>query len=70
MDFMDWHRRRNDNVAETYSEGGQVRVNREGELVYLTFPLLEKEGWVNHLFTTRLGGVSEGMYSTLNVSYT
>ncbi len=66
--MMDWNRRRKEEtIKEQY---GQVRENREGELVYLTFPILEKEDWVHHLFTTRLGGVSEGIYSTLNVSYT
>lgn len=58
---MDWYRHKSDM---------QVRVNREGELVYLTFPLLEREKQVNHLFTTRMGGVSEGIYSTMNLSYT
>lgn len=66
--MMDWNRRRKEETIK--GQYGQVRENREGELVYLTFPLLEREGLVNHLFTTRLGGVSEGMYSALNLSYT
>lgn len=37
---------------------------------YLVFPQLEQTGIVNHLFTTRLGGVSEGIYSSMNLSYT
>lgn len=37
---------------------------------YITFPLLDKCNAVNHAFTTRLGGVSEGMYSSLNMSFT
>lgn len=41
-----------------------------GELEYLTFPLLEQTGMVKHLFTTRLGGVSQGIYSSMNLSYT
>ena len=39
-------------------------------LEYLTFPLLEKTGIVRHLFSTRLGGVSEGIYSSMNLSFT
>ena len=39
------------------------------EMEYLTFPSLENTGLVKHLFTTRLGGVSEGMYATLNLSF-
>lgn len=58
---MDWYRHKN---------SAQVRVNQAGGVVYLTFPILEKLRQVNHLFTTRLGGVSEGIYSTMNLSYT
>ncbi len=35
---------------------------------YLTFPLLEELGLVNHLISTRLGGVSEGEFSSMNFS--
>ena len=37
---------------------------------YLTFPALEETGVVKHLFSTRIGGVSEGIFSTMNLSYT
>ncbi len=33
------------------------------------YPLLEQTGIVRHCFTTRCGGVSEGMFSTLNLSF-
>lgn len=58
---MDWYRHKNNR---------RMQVNQEGELVYLTFPLLEETGQVNHLFTTRMGGVSEGIYRSMNLSYT
>lgn len=58
---MEWYRHKNSR---------QVRVNQKGEMVYLTFPILEEQKAVNHLFTTRMGGVSEGIYSTMNLSYT
>lgn len=48
----------------------KVQVNRAGEVEYLTFPLLEQTGIVRHLFSTRAGGVSEGIYSSMNLSYT
>ena len=35
---------------------------------YITFPKLEKCGAVRHLFSTRIGGVSEGQYSSMNLS--
>lgn len=48
----------------------QMKQNREGEVEYLTFPLLEQTGIVRHLFSTRVGGVSTGIYSGMNLSYT
>ncbi len=39
-------------------------------LPLLHYPLLEQTGMVEHCFTTRLGGVSEDMFSTLNFSFT
>ena len=48
----------------------QMKQNRSGEVEYLTFPLLEQTGMVRHLFSTRVGGVSEGIYSSMNLSYT
>ena len=48
----------------------QVKRNRTEEVEYLTFPLLEQTGLVRHLFSTRIGGVSEGIYSSMNLSYT
>lgn len=58
---MDWYR---------HDSSEHMRVNQKGEMVYLTFPLLEETGMVNHLFTTRMGGVSEGIYRSMNLSYT
>ena len=42
-------------------------VERHG-VPYIIFPLLEKEG-VIHGFSTRLGGVSEGCFSSMNLSF-
>ena len=41
-----------------------------GEVLYLSYPLLEKTGVVKHGFSTRIGGVSEGIYSSMNLSFT
>lgn len=38
-------------------------------LEYLTFPAFEESGLVEHLITTRLGGVSAGELSTMNLSF-
>ncbi len=39
-------------------------------VVFLTFPALDETGLVKHAFSTRIGGVSEGCYSTMNFSFT
>lgn len=36
---------------------------------YLSFPMLEKTGIVCHGFSTRMGGVSTGVYSTMNFAF-
>ena len=41
-----------------------------GGIEYFTFDSLEKTGIVEHMFTTRNGGVSSGCFSNLNFSYT
>lgn len=47
-----------------------LEENEQNGLMYLTFPAFTKTGIVSHLFTTRMGGVSDGIYSTLNLSFT
>lgn len=40
------------------------------DIEYLIFPEIEQLGVVKHLFSTRKGGVSEGEFSTMNLSFT
>ena len=40
-----------------------------GEVLCLSYPLLKKTGIVNHGFSTRIGGVSEGIFSSMNLSF-
>ncbi len=42
---------------------------KKGNLEYIKFPKIEKTGIVNHLFSTRMGGVSEGCCSSMNLSF-
>lgn len=42
----------------------------KGQALYLTFPSFTRTQEVAHLFSTRLGGVSEGIFSSMNLSYT
>ncbi len=45
-------------------------VLKDGRLPLLYFPLLEETGLVDHCFTTRQGGVSQGIWASLNLSFT
>ena len=44
-------------------------IKSQDGVLYITFPILEKFG-VRHCFSTRIGGVSNGKYSAMNLSYT
>lgn len=46
-----------------------VTINCVGKLKYITFPKLSKTGLVNHCFTTRFGGCSEGFLSSMNMGF-
>lgn len=39
------------------------------QVLVLKYPLLEETEIVKHCFTTRLGGVSKGIFSTMNLSF-
>lgn len=47
-----------------------MKVHREGELVWLSYPKLDEIDWAVHAFSTRLGGVSQGIFSSMNLSFT
>lgn len=47
-----------------------IQINTKGDMTYLTFPAFTQTGVVEHLFSTRMGGVSEGIFSTMNLSFT
>lgn len=48
----------------------EMHVNSRNGVTYLTYPELEKLSDFVHCFSTRLGGVSEGIYSSMNLSFT
>lgn len=41
----------------------------ENNVPYLSYPILEQTGVVRHGFSTREGGVSEGIFSSMNLSF-
>lgn len=44
-------------------------VLNKGELIYLKFPSFEETGLVKHCFSTRLGGVSSGIFKSMNLGF-
>ena len=47
----------------------KLNIKRAGEVVYLTFPLIEKAGGAKHAFSTRMGGVSHGHCASMNFGF-
>ena len=47
----------------------KLQICQTEGVVYLSYPSLEKTGMVRHGFSTRLGGVSEGVYASMNLSF-
>lgn len=47
-----------------------MNVRKNKGVTYLTWPEFEKNPGFVHGFSTRLGGVSEGIYSSMNLSFT
>lgn len=43
-------------------------LKQQGAVKYFTVPSIEQLGYVKHLFTSRLGGVSQGSFASLNFS--
>lgn len=50
--------------------GRSLTVQEKQGVTYLAFPKLEELGLVSHAFSTRLGGVSEGKFATMNFTFT
>lgn len=44
-------------------------INKENGVSYVAFPAFEKISWLGHVFSTRLGGVSEGCFSSMNLGF-
>lgn len=47
-----------------------LEIKEKNGFPMLVYPLLEQTGIVKHCFTTRQGGVSEGIFESLNLSFT
>ncbi len=53
-----------------YKDEEHIFDEIEADTPYLEYPLFQNTGIVKHGFSTRLGGVSQGCYSSLNLSFT
>ena len=62
----DFVKKNNGNILELQNH----RLADGSEVPLLHFPLLDQTGIVEHCFTTRMGGVSEDIFSTMNLSFT
>ena len=62
----DFVKKNNGNILELQN----YRLADGSEVPLLHFPLLDQTGIVEHCFTTRMGGVSEDIFSTMNLSFT
>lgn len=47
----------------------EMNLNNREETPYLTYKTLEKIPFINHAFSTRLGGVSKGKFDSMNLSF-
>lgn len=52
-----------------FVESKSAKLNMVNNVPYLTFPVLSGLNYIKHGFSTRLGGVSEGYYQSMNLSY-
>ena len=46
-----------------------MRLNNADTVPYLTYNSLSEIKFINHAFSTRLGGVSEGIFSSMNMAF-
>ncbi len=63
MEQLNWIRK---GKKETFA---MEDVEKNG-VHYLSFPLLASSGMVSHGFATRIGGVSQGKFASMNLSFT
>lgn len=58
------------NIRWKEKEHKEMQLNKVQDVVYLTYPTLTNTNMVVHGFTTRLGGVSKGIFRSMNLSFT
>lgn len=48
---------------------GNMKVNINNNVTYLTFPVYDNLSFIKHCFSTRLGGVSKSIFESMNLSF-
>ncbi|MDR5659357.1 peptidoglycan editing factor PgeF [Serpentinicella sp. ANB-PHB4] len=48
----------------------KLNIHKNSDVTYFTFPSFDQYAFIKHGFSTRLGGVSEGIYASMNLSFT
>ncbi|HPU63457.1 MAG TPA: peptidoglycan editing factor PgeF [Mobilitalea sp.] len=51
----------------TFKDSNKARLNSSGKAPFIEFPVLSEIPFITHGFSTRLGGVSTGMFSSMNL---
>lgn len=57
------------NDFKWYSDKKNMNVIEKGDVVYLSSPIYDNLSWLNNGVSTRLGGVSNGVCSSMNFAY-
>lgn len=52
-----------------FEQNEKAILTTEGGIPFLTFPVLDGIDYIKHGFSTRLGGVSEGIYESMNLGF-
>lgn len=52
-----------------FENNNKAILNKDKKAPYLTFPVLSEIPYIKHGFSTRLGGVSEGIYESMNLGF-
>lgn len=65
-----WKRKKENLHSYDLSGEGNIVEREKDGLTWLSFPALEQDGLAVNGFSTRSGGVSEGKFATMNLSFT
>ncbi len=80
MEQKVWIRKQSSSIEEnqtrikysgnTHPADQTIEIRETNGVTYLSFPALDATGLVSHAFSTRHGGVSEGVFASMNFSFT